>query len=46
MVLGPPKILLELTNVGCSPNIGAGVLPKFAPPPKTGAPPKAGPVFC
>lgn len=45
VVLGPPKMLLDPPNVGCSPNIGPAVFPKFAPPPKIGAPPKAGTVF-
>ena len=45
VVLGPPNMLPGPPNVGCSPNIDPCAFPKFAPPPKTGAPPKAGTVF-
>lgn len=42
VVVDPPKMVPEVPNAGFSPNIGPGVLPKVAEPPKTGAPPKAG----
>lgn len=41
-VLDPPKILLELPNVGFSPNIELELFPKVDEPPNTGAPPNAG----
>lgn len=45
-VLDPPKILLELPNVGFSPNIELELFPKVDGPPNTGAPPNAGVSGC
>ena len=44
--LDPPKMLLELPNVGFSPNIELELFPKVDGPPNTGAPPNAGVSGC